>query len=60
MADDFFTRFNQAVVRRAGLAPGAAPPTVPAAKPMGGLPTWMWVGGLVILALAVLYFMTRT
>jgi carbon monoxide dehydrogenase subunit G len=58
MADDFFARFNQAVVRRAGL-PGAAPPPAPIPAPSRGLPTWIWVGGLVLLALLLLYLMAR-
>ena len=57
MADDFFARFNQVVTRRAGLAPEAAPPPAPA--PTRGLPTWVWVVALVVLALLVLYLMTR-
>lgn len=58
MADDFFVRFSQTVVRRAGLGPEAAPPP-PLPQPVRGLPTWVWVGGLVVIALVVLYFMAR-
>lgn len=56
MADDFFSRFNEVVVRRAGLAP-SAPPPVPAPPPSRGLPTWAWVSALVITAMAILYLM---
>ncbi len=57
MADDFFSRFSQEVTRRSGTPAATAPPPVPVSTPRRGLPMWLWVGGLVVVALLILYLM---
>ncbi len=59
MADEFFTRF----VTLAGAAPAAAEaaaaPAVAIATPARGIPTAVWIIGLVIAAVAVLFLVNR-
>jgi carbon monoxide dehydrogenase subunit G len=59
MADDFFTNFNRIVGEQAAAtaAPEAAPPTAaptpaapPTAAPAKGVPAWIWIVALVVLA----------
>ena len=55
MADEFFSRFNQAVVAEAGGAAGAAPQMQPpAAPPASGMPPLIWQTGAVLIGLALL------
>jgi carbon monoxide dehydrogenase subunit G len=60
MADEFFTRFvalsSAAPAGEAAAAPEAGTAAVAVAKPAPGLPTAVWIAGLVVAALAVLYF----
>jgi carbon monoxide dehydrogenase subunit G len=72
MADDFFGTFNQLVAQRAQAAPPPpvaepAPATTTAppvgspavAASSGGLPTWAWVIGLIVVVAAGLFFFSR-
>ena len=54
MAEDFFKRFDEEMQRRYPAAGDTAPAPVGTAAPAGGgMPTWAWVaGGVVIAALA--------
>jgi hypothetical protein len=60
MAEDFFSRFNQCVAAQTGAAaaPGA-PAVAPAMPPQAGLPTWVWVAGVTVIALLILMFLVR-
>ena len=56
MANDFFPAFS------AHLSEGAEPEAAPAAaeapapaEPSGGLPTWVWAGGLIVIVLLILW-----
>lgn len=75
MADDFFVRFNEIVAAKAAApataapeavaepAPAAAvpvaPPPAPAGGAGGGIPSWLWIGGLIIVALAAMWLFQR-
>ncbi len=73
MADDFFTAFAATVEARSGgaiptpepaaealMAPGAVPP-INEAQGTGskGLPLLVWVGGLIVIAAAIVWWVTR-
>jgi uncharacterized protein len=61
MAEDFFARFSAAVgAAAAPAAEAAAPPTpAPAGAPARRLPPTVWVVGLVIIVVVLLYLFTR-
>jgi len=63
MADEFFTRFvalsSAGPADEAAAAPEAGTGAVAVAKPAAGIPTAVWIAGLVVAALAVLYFVNR-
>lgn len=64
MAGDFFTAFNEVVsAEQAGAAapeaagePAVPTPAAPPAEPAKGTNPWVWIVGVVILILLVLYF----
>jgi carbon monoxide dehydrogenase subunit G len=60
MADDFFKRFDAEMQRRhpAPAAAEAPAPAEPAAAPRAGVPAWVWVAGVVVIA-AIAWFVTR-
>ncbi len=62
MADEFFTRFvalsSAETTTEAATAP-APTPAVALAEPSRGIPTAVWISGLVVAVLAVLYLMNR-
>jgi carbon monoxide dehydrogenase subunit G len=58
MADDFFSNFAALVAGEARAAPSAAaatPTVAPAGR--GGLPSWVWTGGIVVVVLILLYLL---
>ncbi len=64
LADEFFNKFAELAAAPAVAAPEPEPELVAAAvdeKPVeveearAGLPTWVWVGGLIVIVLIVLY-----
>jgi len=57
MADAFFSAFAAEVVAQAGEAPPAEAGEAPAEAPRG-IPAAIWVGGLIILALVLLWLVT--
>jgi hypothetical protein len=63
MADEFFTRFvalsSAPAIAEAATAPEAGPAAVAVAKPAPGIPTAVWIAGLVVAVLAVLYLVNR-
>jgi carbon monoxide dehydrogenase subunit G len=67
MAEDFFSRFKEAVMAREAAAaptpvaetPPAIQPLAPSQPPAGGLSPWLWAPGLVILVLIVLALVLR-
>jgi carbon monoxide dehydrogenase subunit G len=70
MADEFFTRFvalaaapapaTEAAAPDAVAAPTEAPATpVSIAQPSSGIPSWIWIAGLVVAALIALYVIQR-
>ncbi len=58
MADDFFTAFTNYLSPAEEAAPEAAETEVPAAAPAvdagGGLPTWVWAGGIIVIVLVIM------
>lgn len=66
MADDFFSRFGTIVAEQAAAAvpageiPAPRPAVPPPPAPRAGLPTWMWVTGLIIIVFVILYLFVRT
>jgi carbon monoxide dehydrogenase subunit G len=72
MADEFFSAFSAAVEARAGTAaapagavaaapaaiPGGAAPQ-PSTSPSKGLPPAVWIGGLIVVAAVVVWWITR-
>lgn len=66
MADEFFTTFAATVEAQPGAGAAAAggpaePTTAPAAVPAAskGLPPIVWIGGLIVIAAAIVWFVTR-
>lgn len=65
MADDFFSRFGVIVAEQvaAAVPAGEIPAPRPAAPPTppsrAGLPTWVWVTGLIIIIFVILYLFVR-
>jgi hypothetical protein len=68
MADEFFTAFAAAVEAKSGgaaapaaaSAPGGiAEPVAAPSAPSKGLPPLVWVGGLVVIAAVIVWFVTR-
>ena len=66
MADDFFSRFGVIVAEQAAAAapageiPAPRPAAPPAPPRRAGLPTWLWVTGLIIVIFVILYLFVRT
>jgi len=73
MADEFFTAFTAAVEAQAGgsaaavedgiaepaMAPAAVPPATASGEASKGLPPVVWIGGLIVVAAAVVWAVTR-
>lgn len=61
MAREFFESFNRVVTAKVAPPPaeGAEAAPLPAAAPARGLPGWAWIGGLVVIALILLWFLSR-
>jgi carbon monoxide dehydrogenase subunit G len=74
MADEFFTRFvalaaapapsveaTEPVIEAAPAPTSGDAPTTPVsiAQPSPGIPSWVWIAGLVVAALLALYFIQR-
>jgi hypothetical protein len=70
MADEFFTSFTAVVESQAGAAgaapaaggiaePAMAPASVPPAEASKGLPPVVWIGGLIVVAAAIVWAVMR-